>query len=646
MKNMTINKIYTFGKNGEYFLDESGLEHIVDGEFVRRPFVDLSGKRMVEDVISGGLHTWGAWIDFLKKHPSVAHLNDFDSGLHKGWYFARLLQNNVITLKIPRELFSGDAASITMMPDTHYKSGYLWKTLFPENYSKQDILDVIKEAFLNIAIEESTKSLIIGYARTMDPFTAIRIRIQLEGNQVRSAFPTWDQPYTGNNGKPYSHEHSISFQMARSTIGSLNDGLNKSRLFLGGEFHFDTLIKVTPTFLLERIPPVYGQTQDKWHKKRKKIIKNKAYSIKKNEISGIQEYLSDFCIAKESFFFQTQLYDNYQEELSKNRTFFNAASIMQNVCDCFYILMCIDNRRGTNIFIDAMQRFLAMAVIHVGGLNTLEYKRVIQLLLDCSKRHHHKDSFKIFLESLSVSPNRIALYTEFNINPFVKTNDDLGWSVIGVTGVKLALTKEHLVEFLSVNLGENYLMIFSKDKRKQIASNIINRIYKESLIRASMLYFKGDDFDFFANEIRNLETISRTKSMPSEGVLDTIVREYCRMLTLARLRVVMDDPDAYKAAKTLWDDYEFGSEDGFKVIQQKHKREFILMMHNHALDSLVEFSKKYNYKKLEKRATFLLSTISKENIPTPKIIPNYIPSWMQDPKYKQNSAEELDLQDI
>lgn len=213
-----------FGKHGTYELTELAFKHILAGETAVRP-INALGVRSVEVVLSGGLHTWEGWEEFLKQHTGVVHLLEYDTDRHADWFFARELQNGVITLKIPRKMFTGDAASITMKPDTHYRSGYLWKTLYPLGYSEGDIIDVINEALDNLDQEDSTHpttersaGVLYGYARLSDPLKTIKLRIQVRGNQIQSAFPAWEQPSTGNNGKPYSHWHSINFNLAESTV--------------------------------------------------------------------------------------------------------------------------------------------------------------------------------------------------------------------------------------------------------------------------------------------------------------------------------------------------------------------------------------------------------------------------------------------
>lgn len=153
---MTMSKMYPihFGKQGEYELTESALKHILSGDTAIRP-VNSQGVRTTEVVLSGGLHTWDGWENLLSHHTNIAHLLEYDVDRHDDWFFARELQNGVITLKIPRLLFTGSAAKITMQPDNYYKSGYLWKTLYPIGYTEDDIIRTLTEAFNNIDRDDS-----------------------------------------------------------------------------------------------------------------------------------------------------------------------------------------------------------------------------------------------------------------------------------------------------------------------------------------------------------------------------------------------------------------------------------------------------------------------------------------------------------
>ncbi|CDY78878.1 hypothetical protein BGLT_01609 [Caballeronia glathei] len=230
-----------------------------------------------------------------------------------------------------------------------------------------------------------------------------------------------------------------------------------------------------------------------------------------------------------------------------------------------------------------------------------------------------------------MSPLRGALFTEFNVNPFVKTNDDLGTTIIGHPWVKLCFSEEHLVDFISTSLGENYLVNFSKGDRQKIAKVFIQKNYPKQIISDSLLYFRGSDFDFFSTLLVDLMDLNEPKKLPSEASLVDITRDYSRMLVAYRQRIVLEDLDAYRADPY---EYDFGSTEQFNILKQQHKRIYVQMLHEMWLSATVKFAKKVNYPKLEKRAAHLLEGLPKERVPLPKQIPAHIRSWMQNPAYK------------
>ena len=141
-------------------LTEHAITHITQGNFVVRPMKNQDNMT----VLSGGLHTYDGWIEFKKKYADeLEHLHFFNSHNHRYWYYARELGNGVITLRLPRDLFTGRASKITMLPDDYYKSGYLWKTLFPKGYDKAKIIAAIEEALQHEDIDKRQKGQIVGY---------------------------------------------------------------------------------------------------------------------------------------------------------------------------------------------------------------------------------------------------------------------------------------------------------------------------------------------------------------------------------------------------------------------------------------------------------------------------------------------------
>lgn len=618
-----------FGEAGQYELSEDALNHILWGDLVVRPR-NASVGGVNETVLAGGLHTYVGWERFVSLHPNVVHLLQYEVNRHDDWFFARELQNGVITLKIPRRLFTGNAASITRQPDLYYKSGYLWKTLFPMSYTVDAIVKAIGEAIENIDREDSTfptaenpAGVIYGYTAIHEPLAAMKLRIQLNGSQIRSAFPAWEQPFTGNNGKPYSHEHSISFQIAESTVKAGDFQKVYGPVFPDQKFDLQALVELTPDFILTRMRRDPSAGVDAWQAAREENLQRVAEAASKDDLAKIEVYLRDYVCSKDPFSVQCGLYQHYLAEINHSLAVFNVGQLIENIGECIRVLTMCDSRFQTRVAIDAMVRFLGMAVVHTGGLNTLLYKRLLGQFLTMAIAHHDKEALKDVIAALATSPCRGALYTEFDLNPFVKQNDYIGLSVIGLSGVKLEMKPEHLFEFIAFNLGENYLILFAKEQRLALAREMFASLELQRMVADSMSFLKGSDFDFFMPVKLELSQLG-TKVPPAEDYLIAIAKDYGRMLILQRQRVVLEDPAAHKEEP---DFDEWGTQKFFELIRQKHKRMFIQQLHEMMLKDIIQFADQVGYGRLKANCERALAGLPTESIPLPKRIPDYINSW-------------------
>ncbi|HDY7990581.1 TPA: hypothetical protein ACGUVV_005076 [Vibrio vulnificus] len=626
----TRSKVYPihFGKKGEYELTESALKHIFSGDTVIRP-VNSQGVRTTEVALSGGLHTWDGWENLLSHHVNIVHLLEYDFDRHDDWFFARELQNGVITLKIPRQLFTGSAARITMQPDNYYKSGYLWKTLYPIGFTEDDIINVITEAFDNIDKDDSQyptseqgAGVLYGYALVDNPLKTIKLRIQLRGNQIQSAFPAWEQPLTGNNGKPYSHSNSISFNIAGSTVFHERFLSTWGHVYQEKSPSVDALLDITPAFILRRPRRDSSVTIDDWRDIREKELMAIAPSMSSEDLQRIETYLRDYICSKDPYGTQYGLYISLFEHICQSNELFNAAQVLENIAECIQVLTHSDIKNGTRRAIDVMVRFISMAVVHTGGLCTLQFKRVLGEFLEAVLGHPDESSRRDFFTALASSPCRAALYTEFDLSPFVKKNNTTGWSLIGFPEVDIELKPEHLYEYLSLNLGENYLLTLSKNERLAIARGCFPQAELKAMVADTMLFLSGIDFQFFM-PIRLPPERLAEKSPPSEEDLISIMRDYSRMLVIYRQRIVMEDADA-DAYKAVIDYEKAGTEEFFNIIRQKHKRAFVWMMHEKMLKELAKLADQLGYENLKAKVENTLSQLPKEAIPAPKPVPDYI----------------------
>ncbi|MGF6126891.1 hypothetical protein QF019_002100 [Pseudomonas frederiksbergensis] len=633
------------GSDNKFTIDERALKHIFDGEFTQRverqPGV---AKAIVTRVLAGGLHTYSALKNFFNEHPGIVSLDAFDPLIDRDWFYIRELQNKVLTVKIPQILYSGKAANITKQPELFYKSGYLWKTLFPKHFSQADIINSISQALINIDTEHSgtpsspeTDYHIIGYANLHNPMTAIRIQIQLQGNKIRSAFPSWSQPWTGNNGKAFSHADSISFIISESTERAPPEHYKQSKLFRELPPNYNDLKELTPIFTITKTIPPKQRANDEWRENRFKALEKIANSLNQNQVRLIQNFLCDHALTKEFSFQQHMLYASGIPN-SGNPLDFNTCQISQNIYECFYTLLKYDNSNKTSFFLECMCRFLSATVIHAGGIHLFELKRLQKLFITGSIEHHRSDSVKLFLESFAFSPSRAATYHEFNLNTYLKKYDELSMATIGFPFLELPIEPKVLLDFIELNLGENYLIVFSKEQRQVIAKKIVFGQISENHIQDAFRYFTGSDFDFFAKHLPiMLET--QGKDLIDDKSLERIVRDYHRMLVMYRQRVVLEDPVAYKANRF---DYDFMSPEFCETTIQQHKRQLIVIMHELFLQKSLAFSKTNNINKIAILCERLLKELNKEGVPLPLYIPEYIDSWMKDKEFERTS-EQLDL---
>jgi hypothetical protein len=252
--------------------------------------------------------------------------------------------------------------------------------------------------------------------------------------------------------------------------------------------------------------------------------------------------------------------------------------------------------------------------------------------------HHRADSVKLFLEALSFSPSRAATYHEFNINTYAKKHDDISMAVIGFPVLELPIEPRVVLDFVGLNLGENYLISFNKEQRDTISKKIVYGQQPKRHIEDALRYFTGSDFDFFAERLPAMLEIEG-KDMITDKTLERIIRDYHRMLVMYRQRVVLEDPIAYRTDRF---EYEYMSPEFCEITIQQHKRQLIMIMHDRILQKILTFSNTFGIPKIATLCERLLKGLNKESVPLPHYIPEYIDSWMNDEKFER-TTEKVDL---
>ena len=202
----------------------------------------------------------------------------------------------------------------------------------------------------------------------------------------------------------------------------------------------------------------------------------------------------------------------------------------------------------------------------------------------------------------------------------------------------LQFSTDHLLEFIALNLGENYLLGFSKERRLAFARESLDRHDQWRLARDVMAKFAERDFDFFMPEILDLSELT-TQVPPTESDLLAITRDYGRMMVMMRQRVVMEDPDAYKAKL---EDLESGTE-AYKVLErQKHKRLHVIYMHVRMLKMMKEYAERVGYAKLIVACEDAIKRLPKEHVPMPRQVPDYIAIYKLDEAGRPVFVEAID----
>lgn len=535
--------------NGKkYYLSERALKHIIDGEFSTQPI----GNGQVKSILKGGLHSKNGFESFLNNHPTIVHLYNYNSSIHEDWFYVRELQNGVLTAKLPRTLFNKSAASATLGVDKYYISGYLWKTLFPEDTDETKLIEYIKEGLENLDLEKSKNDQLIGYCNIQsDPTKIIRLMYFIHDDEnIASCFPTWTQPYTGNNGKAFSHKHVLSYPIVQSTmmidyefdrkklpltkldmdlidtkvtlvtgedhftiekdIQNLNIKLNSNRIpsVIAFEHEIFSLLKNTPKIFIERdIPQPLGY--EEYEASRNKIFKKitKKQKNRKKNIKEFIEYIKSISIIKYNFEYSTYIYSNFGKILFHFNPLYNCSNIYENIIESIKIIYICDNKDKSTFLLDNIDHILEN-LITFNFYDHLQKKRILTLIGNLCYEYHDVEIIDKFINALLNCPSRFNLLKEYNqcrmsLNLIIppKTYNDIGDLLddISLTD-NLGFSIPDVIDFLKETLEENYLIT---PLPMNFNEYLLDLIFKQSpnfplLVQDHCRYINDRDFMSFS----------------------------------------------------------------------------------------------------------------------------------------------------
>lgn len=605
-------------------LTEYAISHITQGDFSIRT---IQGHDNMT-VLSGGLHTYDAWIEFKKKHAEeLEHLHFFNSEKHKYWYYARELGNGVITLRIPRELFTGKAAKITMYPDDYYKSGFLWKTLFPKGYDRDKVIKVIEEALENEDPNQRQPGQIVGYINQNDPLLKMKVIIQHRGVEIKSAFPAWTQPNSGNNGKPYSHYDNIGFIIAQST--EYFDDSEKSKTikhyyFPGIPIISEELHLYTPSIFTTRKKPVNSESPTARAEKRINDLKGMVISSEENDL--IYRYLNDFTLIKYYPELVSGVYANAIQGILEDSSFFNTFQVIQNFVDgLYYLHLTNQEQRLTETVIFMLNNMVSHTLLDI-----LSKKRITSAMINIVSSANIPELSYKFILALAKSPIRREAYLEYNLDSLIKkklnTSTPLNeppeeLSLIVNPSLDISIGREEFIEILKELVGETYTLNFEENKLNSLLEDILSQQSENFnlLINDCLSHSTPTDFISLSAFIDNiLGSAAKYTNGDREQLITCvglILRDYCRLQFAQRQRINARYAEYHPYVGELY--LPIDHELLFGIIL-KHERITNQFKIERFTNSIINFSEYMSSQELKNDAKNFMVKIGKEMPPLPE----------------------------
>ena len=525
-------------------LSDEAMNHIVNGDLSLRPEV-RDGHRITQTILAGGMHTVEGWLNLKSKNDGLVNIINYDHRVHQGWYYARELQNDTIVLKLPKNCYSGKAAKITKYPDNYYKSGYLWKTLFPVGFDEKKIKETIAEALKNIDLEASSEGQIVGYSNFSDPLKTLRVTVQYQGNEIKSAFPSWGQPNTGNNGKAYSHFDNIGFPVTASSR-NFDDVIDAEKSEMSAVYQdFNNIVDITPNIFKNR--EAIRVNSKKYNFKRLDILRKYVDIIDEGELVEIKSYLSILEIHKEYLNITKNAYYLMMKKVRCDKNFFNSVHVLENIIDGVRILAFYDLKNSTKYFYEYLETLLNNLVIHDLTDSFLK-KRLYNCVLDMVVLLNNKELNERFINLFSIAPSRREFMREISRDTLLRKRIKLPaheipneLMIIINPSANFDIKFSDFIEFVKEAIGETYAIHEEFDD--VFRSKIVLEQYSgnnfplKKMMDDSLKFMTSDDLNYFSIKFINfIKNVTFDFSNIKDSIM-FLIRDYCRLQFSQRMRL-------------------------------------------------------------------------------------------------------------
>jgi len=535
---------YRINANFEISLSQKALNHVLYGDLTDKVFKTTDG-RVAKKVISGGLHTYAGWLELLKQRPTLKKVSYFYSERDEEWFYERELQNETILLKLPESMLTSGAAKMTMFPENSYKSGYLWKTLFPKHMEQGEILNLLDEALSNISTLESREGEIICYYKLDEPLKCMRVSVLYLNGEINSFYPTWSQPNTGNNGKPFSFFDNIGHVNSDSTrIGNENRlDVTRVGMFSALSSPLD-LPRITPSVFLER-KTNFSSFRD-WEKERVNSLKEYVETCNIESLAEVYNYINDEAISKYHDEVVQISYDNYLANIKLSEKFYNSVCINQNLVEGIFILYFFDQKYKTKLYsrtaVNLISNMIASPLIDLWAK-----KRIHHTLASLTLSYHDKNFPAEYFDHLSTSPTRREFYSEYfyeshdkkNGFKLAKNQEEVSelFGIVMHPPLDRQMTYTNFLHYFSDNLGESYSLNFDDEQRTSFLLAAYPGEYYSSYVKDTLKFITQDVFKKTCYYINAYLEHFTKNDVAKPDSLNRIIYEYFKIQVAQRYRI-------------------------------------------------------------------------------------------------------------
>lgn len=282
----------------EIVITDKAMNHILQGDITQTP-----GRS--HRSIKGGLHTVRALNSFLDERDDIFQLGaEFmtptgSAADHRAWYFASTnYDNGVVHVRLPERAFQKRQLKKLLASELNLNSGYLWKTLFPEDMGRDEIEAAIRFVFENpMAVENKGWAASVRGSYQRENGAVINMTLYLNTNtgELSTAFPSYAQP--GGIHGPLSSQRSLIIEQSRPELSGEGADLSV----------FDRMIRNLLGTGIHEPARFFTRNYRQWNSLGVQAKREKIEML----VGGLMGFRGSFSVWEETL---PQIYDDYEKE--------------------------------------------------------------------------------------------------------------------------------------------------------------------------------------------------------------------------------------------------------------------------------------------------------------------------------------------